>query len=246
MTDLDLTLDRTSPVPLYHQVAAQLRAAVHDGRVPRGSFLDNEIALAQQWHLSRPTVRRAIQDLVDAGLLVRRRGVGTQVVDDQVRRRFALSSLWDDLAAEGLEPTTAVIELSRVAADDECADALHVQPGDDVVQMVRVRAAGGQPLAVLRNWLIPEVASDLTVAHLTSRGLYDLLRERGVRPHLAFQRHGAKAADAWEAQQLGIEVGDPLVTMHRIMQDVTGRRVELTRTVYHAEHYEVETTVVEN
>ncbi|MFM7252613.1 MAG: GntR family transcriptional regulator, partial [Ilumatobacteraceae bacterium] len=149
MTDLDLTLDRTSPVPLYHQVAAQLRAAVHDGRVPRGSFLDNEIALAQQWHLSRPTVRRAIQDLVDAGLLVRRRGVGTQVVDDQVRRRFALSSLWDDLAAEGLEPTTAVIELSRVAADDECADALHVQPGDDVVQMVRVRAAGGQPLAVL-------------------------------------------------------------------------------------------------
>lgn len=246
MTDLDLTLDRTSPVPLYHQVAAQLRAAVHDGRVPRGSFLDNEIALAQQWHLSRPTVRRAIQDLVDAGLLVRRRGVGTQVVDDQVRRRFALSSLWDDLAAEGLEPTTAVIELSRVAADDECADALHVQPGDDVVQMVRVRAAGGQPLAVLRNWLIPEVASDLTVAHLTSRGLYDLLRERGVRPHLAFQRHGAKSADAWEAQQLGIEVGDPLVTMHRIMQDVTGRRVELTRTVYHAEHYTVETTVVEN
>lgn len=246
MTDLDLTLDRTSPVPLYHQLAAQLRAAVHDGRLPRGSFLDNEIALSQQWHLSRPTVRRAIQDLVDAGLLVRRRGVGTQVVDDQVRRRFALSSLWDDLAAEGLEPTTAVIELSRVAADDECADALHLQPGDDIVQMVRVRAAAGQPLAVLRNWLIPDVASDLTVAHLTARGLYDLLRERGVRPHLAFQRHGAKAADAWEAQHLGIAIGDPLVTMHRIMQDVTGRRVELTRTVYHAEHYTVETTVVEN
>lgn len=246
MTDLDLTLDRTSPVPLYHQLAAQLRAAVHDGRLPRGSFLDNEIALSQQWHLSRPTVRRAIQDLVDAGLLVRRRGVGTQVVDDQVRRRFALSSLWDDLAAEGLEPTTAVIELSRVAADDECADALHLQPGDDIVQMVRVRAAAGQPLAVLRNWLIPDVASDLTVAHLTARGLYDLLRERGVRPHLAFQRHGAKAADAWEAQHLGIAIGDPLVTMHRIMQDVTGRRVELTRTVYHAEHYTVESTVVEN
>lgn len=246
MTDLDLTLERTSPVPLYHQLAAQLRAAVHDGRLPRGSFLDNEIALSKQWHLSRPTVRRAIQDLVDAGLLVRRRGVGTQVVDDQVRRRFALSSLWDDLAAEGLEPTTAVIELSRVAADDECADALHLQPGDDIVQMVRVRAAAGQPLAVLRNWLIPDVASDLTVAHLAARGLYDLLRERGVRPHLAFQRHGAKAADAWEAQHLGIAIGDPLVTMHRIMQDVTGRRVELTRTVYHAEHYTVESTVVEN
>ncbi|MFM2182711.1 MAG: hypothetical protein RJB61_1005 [Actinomycetota bacterium] len=246
MTDLDLTLDRTSPVPLYHQLAAQLRAAVHDGRLPRGSFLDNEIALSHQWHLSRPTVRRAIQDLVDAGLLVRRRGVGTQIVDDQVRRRFALSSLWDDLAAEGLEPTTTVVELSRVAADDECAEALHLQPGDDIVQMVRVRAAAGQPLAVLRNWLIPEVASDLTVAHLTARGLYDLLRERGVRPHLAFQRHGAKAADAWEAQHLDIAVGDPLVTMHRIMQDVTGRRIELTRTVYHAEHYTVETTVVEN
>lgn len=246
MTDLDLTLDRSSPVPLYHQLAAQLRAAVHDGRIPKGSFLDNEISLTQQWRLSRPTVRRAIQDLVDAGLLVRRRGVGTQVVDDQVRRRFALSSLWDDLTAEGLEPTTTVVELQRIAADEECAEALHVDEGDEVVHMVRVRAAGGQPLAVLRNWLIAEVAADLTVADLSTRGLYDLLRERGVRPHLAFQRHGAKAADAWEAARLGIAAGDPLVTMHRIMQDVTGRRVELSRIVYHADHYAVETTVVES
>ncbi|MEN9822106.1 MAG: hypothetical protein RLZ04_532, partial [Actinomycetota bacterium] len=57
MLDLDLAIDRSSPVPLYHQLAAQLRAAVHDGRLPKGSFLENEIALAQQWHLSRPTVR---------------------------------------------------------------------------------------------------------------------------------------------------------------------------------------------
>lgn len=246
MIDLDLAIDRSSPVPLYHQLAAQLRAAVHDGRLPKGSFLDNEITLSQHWHLSRPTVRRAIGDLVDAGLLVRRRGVGTQVVDDQVRRKFALSSLFDDLAADGIEPRTEVVCLERVAADEEVAEALHVPLRSQVVHVVRVRSAGNQPLAYIHNWLTVEAAGSLTVEQLTHRGLYELLRESGIRPHLAFQRHGAKAADRTEAQHLGMSKGDPLVTMHRVMQDVTGRRVELARTVYHAEHYSVESTVVES
>jgi GntR family transcriptional regulator len=244
--DLDLAIDRSSPVPLYHQLAAQLRAAVHDGRLPKGSFLENEIALAQQWHLSRPTVRRAIHDLVDAGLLVRRRGVGTQVVDDQVRRKFALSSLWDDLAADGIEPRTEVVAIERVPADEEVAEALHLPLRSEVVHLVRVRSAGAQPLALMHNWLTVEAAGSLTTEQLTHRGLYDLLREAGIRPHLAFQRHGAKAADRTEAQHLGMSKGDPLVTMHRVMQDVTGRRVEIARTVYHAEHYSVESTVVES
>lgn len=246
MSSLDLTIDRASPVPLYHQLAAQLRAAVHDGRLPKGSFLDNEIALSHQWHLSRPTVRRAIQDLVDAGLLVRRRGVGTQIVDDQVRRKFALSSLWDDLVADGLEPCTQVVTLARVPADEEVAEALHVDLHTPVVHLVRVRSAGSQPLAIMHNWLITDAAGSLTVDQLSQRGLYELLREVGVRPHLAFQRHGAKAADRREAELLGMAKGAPLVTMHRVMQDVTGRRIEVARTVYHAEHYSVESTVVES
>lgn len=101
---LPLSVDRTSPVPLYFQLAQQLEAAVEQGRLAPGALLGNEVDLAARLGLSRPTVRQAIQSLVDKGLMVRRRGVGTQVVHSKVRRPLELSSLYDDLEAAASAP----------------------------------------------------------------------------------------------------------------------------------------------
>lgn len=245
MTDLEIVLNRVSPVPLYHQLARQLVAAIEGGQLPKGSFLDNELDLADRWQVSRPTVRRAIQDLVDAGMLVRRRGVGTQVVNDQVRRPFKLTSLFDDLAAIGREPTTQVLAIGLTPADDDVADALELAPGTEVVHIQRLRSVGGQPLAIMRNWLVADIAASLTSDELVARGLYSLLRERGVRPHSAVQRLGAVAATEVDASLLRLARGAPLVTMRRVMQDDTGRCVELGDHRYDAAHYSVELNVIE-
>jgi DNA-binding GntR family transcriptional regulator len=246
VTELEITLNRISPVPLYHQLSRQLVEAIESGRLAKGSFLDNELELAKRWQVSRPTVRRAIQDLVDSGMLVRRRGVGTQVVSDQVRRPFKLSSLYDDLVASGREPTTRVITLERVKADAQVSEAINVALETEVVHIERLRSIGTQPLAILRNWLIVEVAESLTEEQLTRRGLYALLRERGVRPHSAAQRLGATAASATDAALLGVSTGAPLMTMRRVMHDVTGRLVELGDHRYDAAHYSVELNVIES
>jgi len=242
--DLTVNLNRVSPVPLYHQLAHQLKDAVETGRLSKGDFLDNELVLADQWQVSRPTVRRAIQELVADGLLVRRRGVGTQVVNDQVRRPFTLSSLYEDLVEAGRRPTTTVLELGPVPAPADIADSLGLSIGDTVIHIVRRRAAGAQPLAVLRNWLIAGVADHLTAEQLETDGLYPLLRMRGVRPHYADQRLSAKAASQAEAEVLGIAPGSPLVTMRRVMRDDGGRPVEVGDHVYDAAHYSVELSVV--
>ncbi|MFV0426094.1 MAG: GntR family transcriptional regulator, partial [Beutenbergiaceae bacterium] len=89
--DFFVDVDRSSPVPLYHQVATCIEAAISDERLPAGARLENEISIGQRFGLSRPTVRRAIQELVDKGLLVRRRGIGTQVVHGQVTRSVELT-----------------------------------------------------------------------------------------------------------------------------------------------------------
>ncbi len=86
---LQLSVDRSSPVPLYFQLSQQLETAIETGKLAPGSLLGNEIELAGRLGLSRPTVRQAIQSLVDKGLLVRRRGIGTQVVHSQVKRRWS-------------------------------------------------------------------------------------------------------------------------------------------------------------
>ncbi len=243
--ELSIRLDRISPVPLYHQLAAQLKEAIATGRLPKGAYLDNELDLAERWKVSRPTVRRAIQELADDGLLVRRRGIGTQVVNDEVRRPFSLSSLHDDLHAAGRQPTTDILELGVEPASEHVAESLSISPGSDVVHLVRRRHADGRPLALIHNWLRHEVAGDLTAELLTADGLYATLRERGVRPHYARQRLGAKAATAEEARLLGLDEGAPLVTMQRVMQDDTGRRIEVADVVYDATNYAVEMTVVE-
>src|SRR5215218_7738278 len=122
-----ITVDRTSPVPLYYQVAQRLEHAIESGDLPAGTRLDNELVLADQLGVSRPTLRRAIGYLVDRGYVVRRRAVGTQVVQPKVRRPVQLSSLYDDLATGGKNPRTKVLSLETVAAADLVAHALGVR-----------------------------------------------------------------------------------------------------------------------
>src|SRR4051812_39866542 len=101
-----IEIDRSSPVPMYFQISRQLEAAVDRGDLTPGERLPNEIDLAESLSVSRPTMRQALDHLVEKGMLTRKRGVGTKVSNAQVRRRVALTSLHDDLTAAGRAPET--------------------------------------------------------------------------------------------------------------------------------------------
>jgi DNA-binding GntR family transcriptional regulator len=234
-----ITVDRSSPVPLYYQVAQVLEQAIETGDLAPGERLDNEIALAESLGLSRPTMRRAIQYLVDRGLLVRKRGVGTQVVHRAVRRPVELTSLHDDLAAEGRSPRTEVLRLEKVHASDTVAHVLGVAEGTTVLALERLRFADDEPLALLRNYL-PNGIVTLTEDLLRTAGLYQTMRSAGVRPHLASQVVGARTATSGEARLLTESRGAPLLTMRRTAYDETGRVVEYGDHVYRASVYSFE------
>lgn len=141
MTDLFMDLDRSSPVPLYYQVSQQIEHAISSGQLGPGARLDNEISLADQFGLSRPTMRRAIQELVDKGLLVRKRGVGTQVVHGRVTRPVELTSLFDDLARGNQAPRTTLLVNEIIPASDKVAGFLDVPVGARVLRLRRLRFA---------------------------------------------------------------------------------------------------------
>ena len=195
--------------------------------------------------MSRPTIRRAIQELVDKGLLVRKRGVGTQVVNTRLRRPLTLRSLYDDLLEAGRRPTTRVLRLERAPADDVSADRLGIGPGTDVVWLERLRVADEAPLAIMHNWLPVDIAGDLTAEQLEATGLYACLRSRGVQFRVAQQSMGARAATAHEARLLHSRQGAPLVTMERTTYNDYGRAVEFASHVYEATRYSLELTLVD-
>ncbi|GAB3386778.1 GntR family transcriptional regulator [Amycolatopsis echigonensis] len=232
----EIAVDPASPEPLYFQVARQLHAAIDDGRLPAGSRLANELDLAASLRLSRPTVRQAIQSLVNQGLLVRKRGVGTQVVRTKVARPLRLSSLYDDLTGLGGTPETAVLCNRVEDADAETAALLEAPALARARRLKRIRSTDGEPLAVMNNYL-PDGLLDPSDEDLRENGLYQLLRAAGVRLHSAQQSIGARLASAEDAELLCEEPGAPLLTMQRTTYDETGRVVEYGWHVYRASRY---------
>ena len=231
-----VALDRTSPVPLYFQVATRLQQLIEEGQIPVGARLENEIDLADQLGVSRPTMRRAIQYLVERGMLVRKRGVGTQVMHPKLHRPIELTSLFDDLAKAGRRPRTVVISLEVLPATDTVASALGVPDGTEVTSVTRLRYAGDEPLALMYN-AVPVDVLRPTVQDLEEHGLYPLLRNAGFAPRMATQVIGARAATAVEARKLGERRGAALLTMTRTAWDADGRPVEYGSHMYRASRY---------
>lgn len=231
-----ITVDHASPVPLYYQVASQIEAAIDSGELPVGARLDNEVELAATLGLSRPTVRQAIGSLVDKGLVVRKRGAGTQVVFNKVKRSLQLSSLFDDLTEIDRSPGTRVLVNEVEQVPGELAATLGLNRTDEVLRLERVRFAGGEPIARMHNHLPADLISPST-DELAERGLYQLLRGAGVRLHAADQTIGARVATEDDSELLDEPVGAALLTMERTTYDQAGRVVEYGSHVYRASRY---------
>jgi len=232
-------VDRSSPVPLYFQVATRLQELIEQGEIGVGSRIENEVDLAERLGVSRPTTRRAIQYLVERGMLVRKRGVGTQVVHPKVRRPLELSSLYDDLVAGNRSPRTEVLDLKVIGASDQVAAALEIAPGAEVTWIERLRYAGGEPLALMHN-AIPVDVLPLTREDLAEHGLYEILRRAGLVPRIATQVIGARPATAAEARILDEKRGASLLTMVRTAWDAGGLALEYGSHLYRASRYSFE------
>ena len=232
-------VDRGSPVPLYFQVAQHLENAINSGTIPVGTLIQNEVDLVASMGLSRPTMRRAMQHLVDKGLVVRRRGIGTRVVQPKLRRPLELSSLYDDLASAGREPTTEVLSFETVEAHAEVAKWLEVDEGSPVLELVRLRSAAGEPIAKMTNYL-PQHLATFTEEDLAERGLYDLIRQQGIVLHSATQTLGARNATAAESRMLDEPRGAALITAQRVTYDDHGSAVEFGTHIYASSRYTFE------
>ncbi len=242
-TDLFADLDRNGPIPLYFQISSRLEEAITRGALPAGARLQNEIDMAAQLGLSRPTMRRAIQELVDKGLLVRQRGIGTQVVHGPNPSKVGLSSLYEDLANTHRNPGTIVLERHVVPAPEFVAAALGVGEGTEVLFLRRKRSADGVPVAIMANHL-PISFADVTAEQLERNGLYQTLRARGTNIRVAKQRISARIATEEESAILDIESPAAVLTLERVSFDNAGRAIELGTHCYRPDQYSFDSTVV--
>lgn len=236
------TVNRNSPVPLYHQVSEHLRQQITSGQLASGEHLPNEIELAAVYGLSRPTMRQALDELVRDGLIVRRRGVGTVVMPHDFRRGASPTSIFEDLARSGREPSTSVLSIASVVADAETAATFGA--AGTVIAVERVRLADGVPLVLMRNWLPPRYA-DLGAGELERTGLYRVMAGRGDVAVKARKSIRACAATSRDARLLRLRRGAPLLRVRHVGYDATGTPIDVGDHLFRADDYAVEVVVTD-
>lgn len=230
-------LRKDGPTPLYLQLQKLLRDAIDAHLVKADEAIPTERDLAQRFDVSRITVRKAIDGLVDEGMVSRRRGAGTFVTAPRVEKSFSkLSSFTEDMISRGRRPHSVWISRSEGAVTPEEALSLGLSPGTDVYRFHRVRFADQVSMA-LEQSTVPAYCLPSPDAVKTS--LYDALDAAGHLPVRALQRLRAVAATAEQAEALGIEEGAPGLFIERRAFLADGRTAEFTQSYYRGDAYDV-------
>lgn len=224
--------------PLYLRLMRQIAAAIESGDLRPGESLPSEREMAQMTGLSRVTVRKAIQALVQARHLVQRRGSGTFVAPRPERVEQALSlltSFSEDMARRGKAVRSVWLARGVDAPSPEEMMALGLTARDQVARLERVRLADGLPLAIERAALPTGVLPD---PRAVTHSLYLTLAERGLRPVRAVQRISAANLGPRDAELLEVPAGAAGLRIERVSYLASGRVVEFTRSLYRGDAYD--------
>jgi GntR family transcriptional regulator len=224
--------------PLYLQLTRRIAAAIDAGDLEPGQGLPPEREMAAMTGLSRVTVRKAVQALVQAGRLVQRRGSGTFVAPRVERVEQALSlltSFSEDMARRGKAGRSVWLSRALHVPSPEETMTLGLSAHDRVARIERVRLADEVPLAIERAALPAALLPD-PMAVETS--LYAVLATRGFRPVRAVQRISAANLGARDAGLLGVPTGAAGLRIERVSYLASGRVVEFTRSLYRGDAYD--------
>src|SRR6186713_1280452 len=228
-------LDETSSLPLYQQLQRALRTAIEKRVVAPDDALPPERDLADMLSVSRITVRKAIDGLVEEGLLVRRQGSGT-FVSNRVEKNFSkLTSFSEDMRARGREPRSVWLNRAAGTVTPEEALTLRSSPGTPVYRFHRIRYADNAPMALEYATVLRDCLPSLDAVETS---LYEALEVSGNRPVRALQRLRAVLLTAEQAKLLKAQERDAGLLVARVGYLKDGRAVEFSQSYYRGEIYD--------
>ncbi|HIS42555.1 MAG TPA: GntR family transcriptional regulator [Candidatus Limiplasma pullicola] len=210
-----MVLDKT---PAYVRVYNTLRSRILDGDYALGDLLPPEPELEKQFLVSRTTVRKAVELLSREGLVEAKQGRGTRVLDYHTTQNInVVSSLSETLERKGCKVYCKNMYIDTVPASARVANELHIQAGDPVILIQRLQIADDLPIAIFKNYLIPDLVPGIqSYAGKFSR-LYDFLEEQyGLLIDGARDRISARSATFEEASMLDVPVGTALIYLVRV------------------------------
>ncbi len=232
---LSRALARQSGGVIYRELAQALRQAVTEDILAPGDVLPGERDLAEAIDISRTSVRKAIESLVNDGALIRRHGARTAVAERVEKPLSALTSFSEDMRSRGIEPGMIWISKEVATASPSEIMALDLSVGAKVCRLKRLRTGDGKPMAIEHAVVPGDVLAD--PAEVTG-SLYEVLSRLDRRPVRALQRLRAAIASPEDSELLHLEPGAPLLVAERRCFTRDGTPIEFTRTLYCGTRYD--------
>lgn len=224
--------------PRYVRLRKRLEQSIETGVLGESAPLPGEREIASLTGLSRVTVRRALQDLVDRGIIVQRQGSGSFVADSAPRVEQSLSrltSFTEDMTRRGLDSSSEWLDRGIHTPSPEEVMTLALSAGEAVARISRLRRANERPMAIERASLPVDI---LPKPENVDASLYEVLERDGNRPVRALQRISAINLDTDEATLLGVETGAAGLSIVRTSYLSNRRVVEFTRSIYRGDAYD--------
>ncbi|GAB3597771.1 GntR family transcriptional regulator [Microbacterium tumbae] len=234
------------PEALWVQARNLIASEISSGVLEAGRRLPPERELCQQLNISRVTLRKALSSLVEDGLLSSSHGRGWYVSSTgrstSPEWPNSLESFTETAARMGLEASSRVLASSVVPASYDEAEELGLAPGTPVFALQRVRLLNGVPIAVDSARLPADLDPAFAEADYETDSLYARLSDAGISLSRAETTIEARKADGEVAQYLGLQEGEPILVMHQVVVDESGRRVLASDIRYSGERYRLRTT----
>ncbi len=233
-----MKIDKTSVVPIYFQLKTLIQGRVSSGEYPVGMCLPSEREYCEEYGISRMTVRQAISDLVNEGLLRRERGKGTYVSQPKIEQKLqVLTSFTEDMKRRNMHPGTRLIQMTTCPATGRVARQLGIEDGESVYEITRLRLADDEPMAIETAYVPINYLPDFTEEKVASGSLYKVMRERGIEIAYATQTLEASLAKVTEASKLNIKNKAPVLLIERTTYASGGQAVEFVKSVYRGDRY---------
>lgn len=231
-------LNRESPIPLYYQLKEMLRSWITAGKFDTSGQFPPERELVERYGVSRMTVRRALSELVNEGLLIREQGRGSFVVRPRVQEQLRrLTSFTEDMKLRGF-PTKSKITDFQLVTDEAVANKMEIPVDEELVRLQRIRFVKNEPIALQTSFVRYQFCPGLVENGLVQGSLYKTLEEQyGLRLGRALQTIEAKPADEYEAKMLKVDLGQPVLSLERLTYLQDGQSIEYVRSTYRGDRY---------
>ena len=233
------TITRNRMVHYYYQVKEILQKSIEEGEFKPGDRLPAEQILCEKFGVSRITVRKALELLVQEGFIYRERGRGTFVTVPPLKQPAQIISFTEELRRLGLEPGTKVLKAEIFSGKKKIAQYLSLNTEEEIVLIQRLRLANGEPIGIEISYLPHKLFPNILAEDLSS-SLLEITREKySLSLRRATQKVKAISVSRKEASLLGIKPGSPVLYFERISFLADNRPAEYLEAIYRSDRYEL-------